>query len=141
MAFTRDDICNTARQFVGCRFRHQGRNENGVDCVGLLVVVARAVGYEHITDVEAYRRTPSANTIRETLAANCDEIPLEDVRRGDILLMRMGGRKPRHAGILLSDGDDPLFIHAVTPAVRIQPISDFPASWFVAGFRMRGLID
>lgn len=148
---TRNEVVNAALQLAGTRFRHQGRDaENGIDCVGLLVVVGQMIGYPHIFDVQGYRRTPSAQVIRETLEKNCDEIPLEEVRRGDIYLMRMGGRKPRHAGIRISDevdyanGLEPMMIHAKgfgpTGRTVIEPVEMWKP-YFVAGFRVRGLVD
>lgn len=143
---TRNEIIEAARQMLGVRFRHQGRDEvNGVDCVGFLVKIGETIGYPHIFDVEGYRRVPSANTIRETLRLNCDEIAVKDVGRGDIFLMRLGGIKPRHAAILynaetdIEAGITPSIIHASHRGVMIEPLSNFPSSWFVAGFRIRGL--
>lgn len=145
---TRHDIVTAAESMLGLPFVHQGRSERtGVDCVGLLVVMGRLIGYPEIHDVEGYRRTPSAQVIREVLGANCDEIPLEEVGIGDIWLMRMGGIKPRHAAICYSldndpkAGREPMMLHAAKDGVRLEPVRNFPASWFVTGFRVRGLID
>lgn len=150
-AVTRNQIVNAACSLAGVRFRHQGRDaQNGVDCVGLLVVVGHLIGYPHIFDVQGYRRTPSADTIRKTLELNCDEISLDEVAKGDIYLMRMGGRKPRHAAIRVSDetnysrGIVPTLIHAKgagnTGRVVVEPVEQWQTQ-FVAGFRVRGLVD
>ena len=135
---TRTQVLEAARQLLGVRFRHQGRAPaTGVDCVGLLVVVGRALGYPNIVDVEGYRRTPSADTIRRTLEINCDEIAPEDARDGDIWLMRLGGVKPRHVGFV--NGSQ--ILHASAKGVRSEDKSNFPPSWFVAAFRLRGVVD
>ena len=140
--FTRQDITDAARALLGVRFRHQGRDpKTGVDCVGLLVVLGSSVQYPHVRDLEGYRRVPSADTIRTMLRDTCDEIPVAEVGEGDIYLMRMGGAKPRHVGVRADRGDEPAMIHASWNGVRHQPLSDFPPSWFVAGFRLRGLAD
>ena len=145
---TRQQIVTAAESMLGLPFVHQGRSaETGVDCVGLLVVMGRLIGYPEITDVEGYRRTPSAQVIREVLGQNCDEIPLEEVGVGDIWLMRMGGIKPRHAAICRSlendakAGKEPMLIHAAKDGVKVEPLRNYPQSWFVAGFRVRGLQD
>ncbi len=144
----REQILSAAEQLIGLPFVHQGRSaETGVDCVGLLVVVARLVGYPDIKDIEGYRRIPSSTVIKETLADNLDEIAVEDARVGDVFLMRQGGLLARHASIYYSDtldidkGLEPSIIHAVKEGVRIEPISAYPKSWYVSAFRMRGLID
>lgn len=78
---------------------------------------------------------------------NCDEIPLAEMKVGDFFLMRLNGRIPRHTAILYSTETDlakgivPSLLHAGKNGVTIQPVSDFPASWFVAGFRVRGVVD
>lgn len=145
---TRQQILTAAESMIGLPFIHQGRSaETGVDCVGLLVVMGRLIGYPEIQDVEGYRRTPSAQVIRQVLGQNCDEIPLDEVREGDIWLMRMGGIKPRHVAICQSlaydpkVGKEPMLLHASKEGVKLEPVRNFPASWFVAGFRVRGLKD
>lgn len=143
---TRNDITSTARKYLGTRFRHQGRDAaTGVDCVGLAAIVARDLGYEY-EDVEAYRRVPSADVIRQMLAKNCDEIPIDEVRQGDLYLMRIGGRKPRHVAIRMNDdtdlskGVEPMLIHAKSTnnCVVIEPVRQW-LNDFVAGFRLRGV--
>lgn len=146
---TRQEIIEASESLLGLPFVHQGRSVvTGVDCVGLLVCIARLIGYPHIVDVEGYRRIPSAETIRETLGMNCDEIPVEECRPGDIFLMRTGGIKARHAAVFHSDETDtakgirPMLLHAVKEGgVKLEPKSMYPDSWFIAGFRMRGLVD
>lgn len=140
---TREEIVKAAETMLGLPFLHQGRNpEVGVDCVGLLVVMGRLINYPELVDAEAYRRTPSALVIREVLEANCDEIPLDEVGIGDIYLMRTGGIKPRHTAIVYDDVDGERYIiHASRSGVKIERKDNYSAAWFVAGFRVRGLVD
>lgn len=135
---TRQQLLETARQYLGVRFRHQGRDpRTGIDCTGLLVVVAEDLGFENLSDRTDYRRQPKSDEIRETLLLNCDPVPVAEMRDGDFFFMRLGGIKPRHVGI--KDGDG--IIHASEKGVRRQPLSDFPPAWFVEGFRLKGVID
>lgn len=147
---TRKEIVDAAMSLLGVPFRHQGRDpETGIDCVGLLVVIGRMINFPKVWDVEAYRRVPSADTIRQTLLLNCDEIPVAEVQAGDIYLMRIGGIKPRHTAVKINDdfdlakGIEPKLIHAaglgVTGQVTIEPV----AQWIqncVSGFRIKGLV-
>lgn len=147
---TRNEIVAAGTAMLGWKFRHQGRNENGVDCVGFLVVLGEKLNYPFLNDVEAYRRVPSAQVIRETLQMNCDEIDASEVRKGDIYLMRTGGRKPRHAALRISDdtdllkGVEPQLIHSYgdekTGKVVIEPVRQWEHN-FVCGFRLRGLTE
>lgn len=130
---------------LGLPFVHQGRcDKTGVDCVGLLVVMGQKIKYPKIVDAEAYRRTPSAQVIKEIIEMNCDEIPLDEAREGDIYLMRLGGIKPRHAAIIYKDErrpDEPMLLHASKHGVRLEPKRQYPDSWFVRAYRVRGLVD
>ena len=145
---TRQEILDAASTMLGLPFVHQGRSgETGVDCVGLLVVMGEKIKYPQIFDVAEYRRIPSSTVIKETLMKNMDEIPLEDAKPGDVFLMKQGGLLARHAAIYYSEeldvenGKQPMILHAVKEGVRIQPIADFPSSWFVSAFRLRGVKD
>ena len=142
---TRKQIIQAAESMLGLPFVHQGRcDKTGVDCVGLLVVMGQKIQYPKIVDAEAYRRIPSAEVIREIIELNCDEIPLEDAKEGDIYLMRLTGLKPRHAALIYHDErrpDEPMLLHATKKGVRIEPKSKYPESWFVRAYRVRGLVD
>lgn len=138
MTLTRNNVLDQARSWLGVPFLHQGRSRVGVDCVGLLIAVARSVGYE-VMDLDAYKRTPQPSVMGALLAQNADEIPISEMLPGDVFWMRMGGIKPRHTAFLNSGGDSPTIIHASTNGVRVQPLSDFPSVWFYKGFRMRGI--
>lgn len=146
--FTRKDVVKFAREEIGTKYRHQGR-ESGkfLDCVGLLVVIGKRMNYPNIVDPRVYRRTPSATVLVETLRQNMEEIPVADVRAGDIYLMRLGGVKPRHTAIKTSDevdiknGKYPTIVHAYKPEKIVieQSLRPFE-QWLVKGFRIRGLV-
>jgi L-cysteine desulfidase len=63
---TRDQIVHAARTFVGVPWRHQGRSRMGIDCVGLLVAVAKIIGADH-EDKLAYAHEPTNLEIVEHL--------------------------------------------------------------------------
>lgn len=148
MTFTREQIADKARSLIGTRFLHQGRSREGVDCVGLLYVILTEIGYEGIYDVEGYRASPPARVIYETLCQNFDEIPVSEVGVGDIYLMRIGGRKAKHASVLVSDaydypnGIEPEIVHAYAIAGQGRVTKEKRDDWLpacVTGFRLRGL--
>lgn len=145
---TRQQVIDNASRMLGLPFLHQGRSlETGVDCVGLLVVMGQLIGYPDIKDVEGYRRIPSAETIRSVLSQNLIEIPLTEMGVGDVFLMRMGGIKPRHTAILFSNtvdypnGKEPQLLHATKNGVILEAKRMYPSSWFVSGYRLRGLVE
>lgn len=142
---TRLDVLTAARSMLNVRFLHQGRDENGLDCVGFLVLLGKKIKYPEIFDLGDYRRTPKPATMREMLEKNLDEIPLDEAQPGDIFWMRLHGIKPRHTALFYSNetdaakGIEPTIIHADRNGVQIKPLSDYPKEWFVAAFRIRGI--
>jgi hypothetical protein len=145
---TRQEILDASAKMLGLPFVHQGRSlETGVDCAGLLVVMGQLINYPRIFDVEGYRRVPNSTTIRQTLEQNLDQIPLDEVREGDIYLMRLGSLLPRHVAICWSNASDPVkgvepkILHASPKGVRVEAIRNYPKQWYVAGFRVKGVRD
>lgn len=148
---TRREIADKALSMRGVRFLHQGRSrETGVDCVGFVEVILREFCYPMIVDVIGYRASPPAKIIYETLCKNFDEIPVDEVGLGDIFLMRIGGRKPKHASILVNDktdltrGVEPEIVHAYALGGRGKVVKEPLTMWqpqCVNGFRFRGLVD
>lgn len=123
-------IVSESRTWIGTRFSHQGRRKKsqadrgGVDCLGLLIGVAGALGLKdkhgyHLTGSDRldYSKSPDGSQLRETLAGLLHEIA-GDAKAGDIALFRLDGN-PQHLGIL-SDYDYGLgVIHAYAPSRQV----------------------
>lgn len=68
-------VIEEARGWVGVPFRHQGRDGYGVDCVGLPIVIGRALGLlPPEFDTATYGRLPTGALI-ERLSEHCAAIP------------------------------------------------------------------
>lgn len=104
-----------ARACLGTRFRHQGRLAGvGLDCVGLIVHVIRAIGMTHY-DYIHYGRLPYAGTLERHLAlAGLIEIDKALAQPGDVLLFRFDAA-PQHVAIKTDQG----MIHAYLLARRV----------------------
>ena len=112
-------IMEEARRWLGTPFRHRGRLKGeGVDCLGLAIGVARALGLP-VEDCLAYPRRPDAGQLRAGLAAQLQEVAVESVRPGDLLRLAVNG-KATHLAILsqLPDGR-PGLIHAYAPCRQV----------------------
>jgi hypothetical protein len=138
---TRAQILTAARAYLGAPFRHQGRSPAGMDCVGLLVLVGRTLGYPH-RDVTGYSRRATGMGFLEHFHAHLDEIAPRDARVGDVLVF-VESVYPCHTGILsaVAGTDVPHLIHAhaLRGCVIEEPlIGEWPAKLRFA-FRFRGI--
>ncbi|TGP28196.1 peptidoglycan endopeptidase [Mesorhizobium sp. M2D.F.Ca.ET.232.01.1.1] len=74
-----------ARGFIGVPWVHQGRSERGVDCVGLIVLSARAIGIDAPMKAD-YGRFQYYPQAREYLEQFCDRVGSPEL--GDIVLYK-----------------------------------------------------
>jgi hypothetical protein len=101
---------NEAQQFVmaaralkGTRWRHRGRKPWAVDCVGLVVLSARAANLR-IDDAMHYGREPWEDRLRRELRERFGD-PVQDAwQSGDITLICWRKGEPSHVAII---GDHP----------------------------------
>lgn len=94
-------IVETARLYLDTPYVHQGRLKGvGVDCVGLLICVARDI--ERIPadwDITGYARVPDGVQLMRRLRANAEEIEQSDMEPGDFICAAFR-EWPQHVGIL-----------------------------------------
>ncbi len=91
---TAQQVISAARQYVGLKYRTQGRDvvgeSAGLDCGGLLVVVCKELSITD-SDLSGYSNSPDGATFEKLLQTDLDEVtPKEDVRLADILAMNYG---------------------------------------------------
>lgn len=94
----RQDIVKAARKQLGVAYHHQGRMPGvGLDCIGLLVCVAKEVGLP-IHDYTNYGRVADGITLPRELSRNMRKrIKGEPVCYGDALTFWIAKRgKPNH---------------------------------------------
>lgn len=122
-----DRIVAAARRYLDVRYYHAGRSEHGLDCAGLLVVVAHDVGITDYDDVD-YARDPPAERLTATLSqfartiwrrSEEPDLPIGRFEPGDLLQFEILGI-PRHAGIAAADERGrATMIHAYQGANRV----------------------
>jgi cell wall-associated NlpC family hydrolase len=99
-ATTRADVIAEARSWLDVPYVHQGRSRAGVDCAGLVIVVARSLGLVAPDfDVNGYARTPDGSSLLEICDALMTRIQLWQLRPGNVLVIRFG-QEPQHLGIV-----------------------------------------
>lgn len=92
------DIVREARSWVGVPYVHQHRSRQGVDCAGLVIVVAKKLGLvSKDFDVNGYDRVPDGFS----LIQNCNQYlkKTTDPEPGDIVVIRWEN-DPQHLAIV-----------------------------------------
>ncbi|MDA0780790.1 MAG: NlpC/P60 family protein [Rickettsiales bacterium] len=110
----RNDIVVEARSWIGTRFHHQGRvkkssnDKGGVDCIGLILGVAEAVGITHNGisyynyDKREYAKVPDNDRLKLSFQKYLKEIDTADVKSGDILMFKFD-KEPQHVGFVVKE--------------------------------------
>lgn len=116
------DVTNSALSMVGTPFHAQGRLPGvGLDCVGVLVCVARACGIAH-KDRTAYPMRPDG-TLTPELDRQLQRVHGKP-QEGDVLLMSFDS-EPHHVAIFISDNR---IVHAYA-TVRKCVVQSYTKHW------------
>jgi len=102
MTATRTDVVAAARAWLGTPFHHQARLQGvGVDCVGLVIGVARTLGLVAPDfDVDAYPRQPDGKSLMHLVQMHMRGLHADEAMQpGDVVVVRFD-RDPQHLGIL-----------------------------------------
>ena len=104
MTVTRSNIVACARSYVGTPFVHQGRVKGvGIDCIGLIVMVARDCGLR-AEDGTGYTRHAKGRSLAQEIDKQMIRVQ-HDVGFGDVALFWIRKPKlPQHLGILTDSG-------------------------------------
>lgn len=133
------DIVTEAKTWLGVGFRHMGRTrKGGVDCIGLVIMVARALGLSTY-DTNCYARRPDFGFMRREFKREMRLIDREEATSGDVLVsFPQEGRA--HCGILeVDERGQRWLIHSYEPigGVIREPLQG-KASEYTFAFRYRG---
>lgn len=109
---TPQHIVAQARTWLGTKYHHQGRlkkssrGPGGVDCIGLVIGVVNELGIQDgignplsYHDEFNYSMYPEHGRLVGTISRHLREVPLENMRRGDVLLFKFFN-DPQHVGLL-----------------------------------------
>lgn len=140
----RQDIVKTARLLMGTPFHHAGRTmgtSGGVDCAGLVVVVARLLNYPVVDQEDGYSRMPDGETLHRLVSRSFDPVIPALRQSGDIGLFWFDrvSKWPQHVGILTDTG----IIHSTMDVKRVveTPLSKAMLKRLCHVFKFRGLED
>lgn len=129
-------IIDVARACIGTPFLHQGRIPGrALDCAGLVVAVAQAIGASYI-DQQGYSRVPSRGQLERALDEQpcLERIAATDRQPGDVLLISFYG-DPQHLAIFT--GDTIIHSYASVGSVCEHRLSSVWAARIVRAYRFR----
>lgn len=121
-------VVRAARQYVGVPYRHQGRDAvSGLDCLGLVIAVARDIGHDVTLDRTDYERITDGVELRDKLLdSGMTEGSLPEP--GDVVQICFRGLDGygQHVGIVADGAHELHLIHAYerarTGRVIIEPL-------------------
>lgn len=107
-----NDIVYAATGLVGVPYRHQGRNQAGLDCAGVMIVVSHMLGLTD-RDTTSYSRRPNVKEFTAfMIEVGCKQLPMAQLAHGDILRINTAGW-PVHLGVYeIDDRGEEWYIHA-----------------------------
>lgn len=110
---TRADVQAAARLLLGVPFKHQGSNpDTGLDCRGVIEFLGFTLWGRRIP-LRDYQRRPSGAEFLEKMRAELQEIPKEEARPGDAVLIHFPrDDEARHGGVLAEGPYELMLIHA-----------------------------
>lgn len=94
----RKKIDAAAREWLGVKFKKAGRDKTGIDCVGLLVKVGQAQGFE-IRDTLEYSFEPEPSKFVDFVNSQSEPHSRKDLQIGCILIFKQT-IFPMHTGLL-----------------------------------------
>ena len=130
---TRQDIINAARNYLGVRYKHQGRTRFGLDCLGLVVRVAHDLSLSN-EDSTDYGSVPDGKRLMREMDARLD-ITM-NAKPGDVLLMRFD-KNPQHLAIMTDKGI--IHSYAQVRGVVEHRLDDEWAKRIVRSYSFRGI--
>jgi len=140
MIITRQMVVAEARTWDQVRYKHQGRDRFGVDCVGLVLCTTNALG---LTDYHYsnYTRVPDGSEfLKHFELGGWTRIRIEDALPGDLLACK-GGAYACHVALITEVGPMAAVIHAHASHHKVVEellLHELKAS-IVAAFKTPGL--
>ena len=130
--FTRQNILDEARNWIGTPYHHQQHVKRfGCDCVGLVIGVHDALYKVSAGYIPPYTKWWAEETGQELMIEtmrkhpHCVEVSVPDLLPGDVFVMRMKYAGPaKHCGFLSGNGQ---IIHAYSGHAVME--TDIPPGW------------
>lgn len=108
----RDDFIKESLKCIGIKYKIQGRNEHGLDCLGLPIFVLKKFGVDTDEyDEKGYTNIPDGVKLVKKLHEYTEYKKDKNFENGDLLLMNFL-KNPQHLGIYYNYNGMDYMIHA-----------------------------
>lgn len=142
MSVSVEQLIEAARGYLGVRWHHQGRSRAGVDCVGLVICVARDLGLSDY-DISGYGTAPDGR-MSGILREQCIEQPRGTEPAPGMLAEIRFDREPQHVAIVSPyRGGGHALLHAMSRFPRRVTEHRLDAVWrrsIVGLYRLPGVM-
>ena len=140
----RTKVVAAARDWLGTPFHHQARLKRvGVDCIGLVIGVARELDMVHPDfDETGYSRYPDGRALMAMAREKMTWVPLDQMQIGDVVVVGFD-KLPQHFGIIADYRHGGFsIIHAASAYGKVveQRLMFSKAMFFVAAFQLPGVL-
>ena len=133
---SRKQVIDTARQYLGTPYVHQGRTARGLDCIGLVIRVGHDLALSDF-DIDGYSRVPSGRMMVRLVAEVCESIRPPQALPGDMIHLAFE-RQPQHLALLTDKG----MIHADSQRGVVEHALDAAWRGRIRGwYRLPGVTD
>ena len=121
-----NSLIDYARGWINTPYRHQGRDHNGIDCIGFLLQIIEHAGWVPNDFIE-YSRWPDGTELLRHIRRNTDciqEITVSEMTEADMPLfwIRRPGF-PQHGAILGQRGRTLIHTHALAGRILEEPFT------------------
>lgn len=135
----RQQVVDEARTWLDVPWKHQGRLRTGVDCAGVIIKTAQAVGYSEF-DITDYTRNAQLHRLLSYFDEHMDYVNPKDAAPADVGIFR-DSAYPCHVGIF-SEKNGMLHVihgHAKRGKVIEEPYELDLKSRIVRAYKFRGI--
>lgn len=120
------------RKYIGIPYKHLGRGMDGLDCLGLIIIVYKEILGVKLFDVNDYDEKWSwqgKNLFEDNYCKEWERVLMPKI--WDMVLIKNGKGIVNHAGIVISNGR---FIHCIKAGVVISKLADNAWKGRIAGY-------
>lgn len=124
------EIAAKARELLKVPFRPYGRTRTGIDCIGVPMYVAFELGIWPRFKLPKYSFPPQPELFEEIFPQYADEVTVDEIAEGDIIIFRNERGDPQHVAIAAKSkrDDDVLRLVGVTLSPSRMRVDEFNLS-------------